>query len=223
MRRRSLYAACFALLGLFVIYGAVRGAGDAADRAAAREEGAGERTAPRFFGATGAFGHGDATREGVDPYAPPGLPAGVTIDPESGWMTGLSEVSPVEGAWLRWRDLGGPTYVGGVDDVPAPVRELAGRRVAIAGFLKAIYEFEDIRTFLLVGSHLACCFGTFPGPAGVVEVSLAKGEPAAKRMVAPILVSGTLSFRPVFDTYGGRRRVALLFRIDDARIRKLVP
>ncbi len=221
MRRGPAYIAAFALVGIFAVASAVTGARDAATRATGSDIEGQDRPAPRFFGATGAFGHGDAARAGLDPYAPPGLPAGVTIDRESGLMTGLGVQAPAGSTWLRWLDLDGPSYEGGVDDVPEPVRALAGRKVTIAGFLKAIYEFDDIRTFLLVGSHLACCFGTFPGASGIIEVTLEPGQPAAKRMVEPILVTGTLALRPIYDTFGGRKRVALLFRLDDARIRKL--
>lgn len=217
--RPSVTLLAFGLVGLGLVYAAVDGASRASTRSTARDA---ERQAPRFFDAVGAFGHGDAARAGLDPYAPPGLPDGVAIDRTSGLMTGLRLDLPEGSTRLRWLDLDGPAYAEGVDDVPEAVRALEGRTVTIAGFLKAIYEFEDIRTFLLVGSHLACCFGTFPGPGGVIEVTLATSEPAAGRVVEPIAVTGTLAFRPVYDSFGGRRRVALLFRIEEARIRKLV-
>ena len=203
--------------GALVLVVAGIGVARALDRARAADAPA---DLPPFF-LSGAFGHGaDPDRAGIDPYAPPGLPEGVAIDRESGLMTGLRLPVPAGVTALDWPTIAGD-YDAARDDVPPAVLGLDGGRVQMVGFLKAIYEIDDIRTFLLVGSHLACCFGTWPGPGGLVEVTLAEAEPAAGRTVEPIVVTGTLRIDPLVTTYRGRARTALVYYLDDASVRKL--
>lgn len=219
MRTEQRYLLAFLVLGGFVVFGFAQGLGQAESR---WEEAAyATERAPQFFGGRAAFTHGDPSRKGIDPYAPPGMPEGVRIDRDSGLMLGLERFAPKDAAWIGWEQLGASRYANGRDDVAEEILALDGQRVAMAGFLKAIYEADAMRSFLLVGSHLACCFGTFPGVGGVVETTIADGQAPLDRMVEPILVSGRLEIRPSYDFYEGRRRVVLLFRMHDARVTRL--
>lgn len=219
MRTERRYQLAFLLLGGFVVFAFARGVGQADERW--QDAAYATDRAPQFFGGRAAFGHGDPSRAGIDPYAPPGMPRGVRIDKESGLMLGLERFAPKDAAWISWERLGASRYANGRDDVAEEILALDGQRVAMAGFLKAIYAADQMRSFLLVGSHLACCFGTFPGVGGVVETTLATGEAALDRMVVPILVTGRLEIRPSYDFYEGRRRVVLLFRMLDAQVTPL--
>ncbi len=219
MRTERRYLLAFLILGGFVASAFARGLGQAESR---WEEAAyATARAPQFFGGRAAFGHGDPSRAGIDPYAPPGMPDGVRSDRDSGLMRGLERFAPKGAVWISWEELGASRYANGRGDVAEELLAHDGKRVAMAGFLKAIYEADQMRSFLLVGSHLACCFGTFPGVGGVVETTVAGGEPALDRMVEPILVTGRLEIRPSYDFYEGRRRVVLLFRMHDARVTRL--
>lgn len=178
---------------------------------------------PEFFSA-GLFGHGpDAIRDGIDPFAPPGLPTGVRIDPTTGLMTGLARPELTGAAWLTWDAMGPASDFEHEDDIPDAIHARDKTRVAIAGFVKALDAPTQMRRFLLVGSHLACCFGTWPGPAGMIEVILAKDAAPTNARPEPMLVTGRLQIEPLYDTWGGQRRLVLAYRLVDARVRLLRP
>jgi len=211
MRLSPFDLALVVAVGLAVVFGGAIGISNALERTRAGEAPA----APWFV--SGATGHGDPARAGIDPYAPPGLPQGVVIDRETGRMAGLRLPHDPDATPLAWATI--DIAYADTDDVPEAVRALAGERVAIAGFLKAITEVTDIREFLLVGSHLACCFGRIPGPGGMLMVELAPDQPAAEMTVAPVLVHGRLEIRPEWSRHG--RRLLLVYRLVDARVELL--
>ena len=190
----------------------------------AREELRRAPAAPPAFFSAGVFGHGpDATRAGIDPFAPPGLPAGVRIDPETGLMTGL-DAQAVKGAtWLTWDRMGPALEFEDEDQIPEPIRAKHGATVAIAGFVKALDAPTAMRHFLLVGSHLACCFGTWPGPAGMIEVFLSNAASPTNARPEPVLITGRLEIEPTYDTWRGQRRLVLAYRIVEAQVRPLAP
>lgn len=178
---------------------------------------------PSFFSA-GVFGHGpDATRDGIDPFAPPGLPSGVRIDPTTGLMTGLAAPDLQGAAWLTWDAMGPASDFEHDDQIPAGTRARHGTQVAMAGFVKALDAPTAMRRFLLVGSHLACCFGTWPGPAGMIEVLLAKEATPTDARPEPMLITGRLEIEPLYDSWRGQRRLVLAYRLVNARARPLGP
>ena len=176
--------------------------------------------APPSFTASTGMAHGQALREGVDPLAPPGLPSGASIDPESGrivgWTPGDTEV-----VWARWRDLGADLTIDDTDALPAAGRALAEETVFVVGFVLPLHEVAAMREFLVVGSHLACCYGTWPGPGGMVEVRLAEEAQRLDPQVEPVRVEGRLRLRPVYDTWRGARRLALAWVLDEAQVSDL--
>ncbi len=206
------------VVGLVSIAGVVIGM----QSSLARDELRRAPSAPPAFFSAGVFGHGpDATRAGIDPFAPPGLPPGVRIDRETGLMTGLT-AQEVDGAvWLTWNALGPATDFEDEDQIPKTIKARHGTQVAIAGFVKALDAPSAMRRFLLVGSHLACCFGTWPGPAGMIEVFLANSAPPTDARPEPVLITGRLEIEPLHDTWRGQRRLVLAYRLMEARVRPL--
>lgn len=161
---------------------------------------------------------GRLAREGIDPYNPPGLPAGTSIDPETGLIVGL-DLEPDEGvATPGWPLLAEGNAVGSAEDLPQAVRELDGKRVALAGFMMALYALRDIREFALVGSHTKCCFGIPPGVGDQVVVHIARGDDGMDLTLAPLRVEGTFRVRPQHLYRDGSGPLIWLYEVVDARV-----
>lgn len=83
-------------------------------------------------------------------------------------------------------------------EVPAAIRALDGKRVAVAGFMLPFdFQREGTRHFALLKSQAGCCFGQPPGLNEWVDVKLEK--PARAFMDQPILVTGTLRVKPILE------------------------
>jgi hypothetical protein len=161
-----------------------------------------------------AFAAGASLRTDIDPLRPPGLPEGARVDPETGLVTGI-DLRPAAGETaVAWTLLASADGVQSAEALPEEIRALAGRRVVMAGFVMPLYEIDDFREFLLVGSHYACCFGRPPGLGGMALVRIADGQPAVKPVLAPMRISGRLVIRERRSRDGD---LLLLFHLDEAR------
>lgn len=120
------------------------------------------------------------------------LPPGVSVDPNTGLMVGF-DLQVEEGVTgVPWETLRAYEYSPGLEDLPAEIKQLDGQRVAMLGFLWAIYDYDDIHKFGLVGSHWSCCYGIPPGLSDVVIVNLAEGHEGLSQTFNPVRVQGTL-------------------------------
>ena len=159
---------------------------------------------------------GVAARSGIDPLRPPGLPAGASIDPETGLIVGIFlQPAPGEEA-LAWPTLGAVNDLPEGAAVPEAIEALDGRRVLMAGFLMPLYALTNIREFALVGSHYTCCFARPPGLGDQIIVKLRPGAAGLELMVKPLRVSGTLHLRPQHLYESGEGPLISLFEIHDA-------
>jgi hypothetical protein len=161
-----------------VVAGLAWGAISASDAAGSPSRG------PRFVRATGG-----ATK--VDPFNPPGLPKGVTIDPTTGRMLGLKVDAPPGTTPVAWETLKGYEYREGLEALPEEIKRLDGQKVVMAGVLMPLYEWDDIHEFVLVESHWSCCYGSPPGLNGVVYVKLKAGADGLPNTAEPLRVVGT--------------------------------
>ncbi len=173
-------------------------------------------TMPRNVDPHGAMSAGVALREGIDPLRPPGLPDGVSIDKDTGLLLGM-ELAPADGqVAVPWSTLKSADGVKAADALPTDLRALAGRTVVLAGFVMPLYEIADIREFLLVGSHYACCFGTPPGLGGMTMVKLAPSSAPIQPTLAPLRIVGRFAIRERRQGPGPDEPLLLLFEIEDA-------
>ena len=69
---------------------------------------------------------------------------------------------------------------------------LDGRKVALAGYLMPVADYEDIHEFLLVESIWTCCFGEAPAVNRVVIVTIPADRPGIPLYQDAILVHGVL-------------------------------
>ncbi|MEZ6197294.1 MAG: DUF3299 domain-containing protein [Planctomycetota bacterium] len=97
-----------------------------------------------------------------------------------------------------WRTLGGFPYTKGMK-LPPEVLELDGRKVALAGYLMSLGEFEDIHDFMLVESAWACCFGLPTDVNQVITVHIPPEQPGLDLVTVPILVTGTMKVEEQLD------------------------
>ena len=162
------------------------------------------------------FAMGARLHENVDPINPPGLPAGVTVDPATGYLVGV-DLEPREGeTFLKWSTLTASTYPNGVSDVPADVTALHGKPVAMVGFVMPLFEPEQFREFVLVGSTLTCCYGKPPGLGGVLKVDLHEEATALDMDPRPVLVRGRFVIKEMrLNEADPKSPVVLLYRIED--------
>ena len=159
---------------------------------------------------------GRNARQGIDPLRPPGLPPGVTIDPTTGFLSGLGLAPRAGEEVLTWQRLQPLNEVTRVGQVPLALAQLDGRRVVMAGFLMPLYKLRDIDEFAFVGSHYTCCFERMPGLGDQVVVTLADGETPMQLTVKPIRVRGTLRLKPKHWYASGEGPLLSLFEIEDA-------
>ncbi len=155
-------------------------------------------------------------RAGIDPYAPPGLPAGASIDRDTGLLVGL-DLAPSAGVQTPgWIVLAEANNAKGVEDLPEAVRALDGKRVVLAGFMVALYALRNIEEFALVGSHTKCCFGIPPGIGDQVVVRLPRDE-AIDLTLAPLRVEGTFRIKPQHLYRDGSGPLIWLYEVVDAQ------
>ena len=122
----------------------------------------------------------------------PNLPPGVSVDPNTGLMVGFAMEVEEGVTGVPWETLRAYEYNPGLEELPEEIKQLDGQKVAMLGFLWAIYDYDDIHKFGLVGSHWSCCYGIPPGLSDVVIVNLAEGHEGLSQTFNPVRVQGTL-------------------------------
>lgn len=142
-----------------------------------------------------------------------GLPAGVSIDPETLELVGLDLKGEDGSVVLSWSTLKTYEYQDGLVGLPDALKALEGKKVTMAGFLLPLYEFDDIREFNLVASHWSCCFGVPPGINGWVQVTLSKQNRALENSTEPLQVTGTFRVREVKES----GYVVAIYAIENAK------
>jgi hypothetical protein len=81
-----------------------------------------------------------------------------------------------------------------VDQIPASVKEIDGKKIAIRGFMLPYRnDGENVTEFILLRNQGLCCFGTVPRMNEWVHVKMAPGKGAPYSLDIPITVFGALS------------------------------
>ncbi len=81
-----------------------------------------------------------------------------------------------------------------VEQIPASVRELDGRKIAIKGFMLPYRnDGENVTEFILLRNQGLCCFGTVPRMNEWIHVKMAPGKGAPYSIDVPITVFGALA------------------------------
>lgn len=81
-----------------------------------------------------------------------------------------------------------------VEQIPASVKELDTRKIAIRGFMLPYRnDGENVIEFILLRNQGLCCFGTVPRMNEWIHVKMAPGKGAPYSIDVPITVFGTLS------------------------------
>ena len=161
------------------------------------------------------------THKNVDPLRPPGLPAGVAIDPKTGYLVGLDLKTRPGEKFLSWSRLKASDYPNGIDDVPEDVRALDGKSVSMVGFVMALFEPVQFREFVLVGSTFTCCYGTPPGLGGIVKATLRSDVAALDMDPRPIIVRGTFVIKEMRLDERPDSPVVLLYRLENGESQSL--
>ena len=129
----------------------------------------------------------------------PKLPPGIRIDPTTGLMVGVRITTSAGVTPVPWEVLRAYEYKPGLEGLPSSLKDLDGKKIAMLGFLWAIYEFDDIDEFGLVGNHWSCCYGIPPGLSDVVVVTLKDDQPGLSQTLNPIRVEGTFHVREIIE------------------------
>src|SRR5437870_5946611 len=95
---------------------------------------------------------------------------------------------------LEWATLNAYDYQQGMANLPDSLKALDGKTVTMRGFLLPLFEFDDIKEFILVANHMSCCFGIPAGMNGQVYVKVA-GDRGLTNTNEPIEVRGTFHAR----------------------------
>lgn len=85
---------------------------------------------------------------------------------------------------------------------PEPIARHDGQVITVEGYMVPLeWAGERVRSLMLVGDLLACCFGTAPEPDAWVEVVM-EGEGAEYFVQLPVLVTGTFRIEGLDDGTG---------------------
>lgn len=80
------------------------------------------------------------------------------------------------------------------DQIPAAIRALSGRKVAVRGFMVPIeFTRNETRSFLLVRNRMVCCFGMLVGLNEWIYVRMKEDRAARWLNDIPVTVYGTLT------------------------------
>ncbi len=94
-----------------------------------------------------------------------------------------------------------PQVKGGKDPIPAEIRKLDGRKVAIEGYMVPLdVEKGKVRSFMLSRAMLGCCFADSLGITEMVKVQRADGKPISYEQT--VRVTGTLEVGEEKDADG---------------------
>lgn len=86
------------------------------------------------------------------------------------------------------------------EQIPASVKELDGKKIAIKGFMLPYRNNgESVTEFILLRNQGLCCFGMVPRMNEWVHVTMAEGKGAPYAVDLPITVFGTLSVGEVYE------------------------
>lgn len=90
------------------------------------------------------------------------------------------------------------------EQIPASVKELDGKKIAIRGFMLPYRNNgESVTEFILLRNQGLCCFGTVPRMNEWVHVTMAEGTGAPYALDVPITVFGTLAAGEVYEWHAG--------------------
>ena len=110
---------------------------------------------------------------------------------------------------LSWKTLGDFEYHEGMT-LPKHLTELEGKKVAVAGYMVALGQYEDIHEFVLVESQWSCCFGIPPDINQVIVVTIPIDEEGLDLVAFPLVITGTFEVGEAYeDGY-----VTSLYRLD---------
>lgn len=113
---------------------------------------------------------------------------------KAGKITGLDKVLPFD-------EIDSWPYEDGLKGMPKRIKELAGKKVLMVGFMLPIDEVQNIKEFLLVKSLWSCCYGQPPDINGIVRVVMPKGK-TTDYFFDPIKIVGTFKIEStVLDGY----------------------
>lgn len=111
----------------------------------------------------------------------------------------------------------GAAYAG--DAVGDDVRALAGRRIAVAGYmLPTVLEGDRATRFLLCRHANGCCFGAVIEADDLIDCAVADPEGAAIVSLIPVLVVGTFRVNPATT---GADLASGLYGMDAVEVRRL--
>lgn len=86
-----------------------------------------------------------------------------------------------------------------VDQIPAEIKRLDGRKVTLTGFMLPVKLEHGLAVeFLLMNSQMICCFGTTPPTNSWVTVRMPKGT--APLQDTPLAFSGTFHVREHWES-----------------------
>lgn len=86
------------------------------------------------------------------------------------------------------------------EQIPASVKELDKRKIAIKGFMLPYRNNgESVTEFILLRNQGLCCFGMVPRMNEWVHVTMAEGTGAPYAVDLPITVFGTLAVGEVYE------------------------
>lgn len=118
------------------------------------------------------------------------------------------EIPSNDGETLKLAD---PQLARPKDQIPAPVKALTGKKVAVQGFMVPVkVEKGATKQFLLVKDQSLCCFGRMPRMNEWVSVKMAGDKSARFIGDQPITVFGTITVGEEYE----KGEVLSIFRME---------
>ncbi|MBS0264013.1 MAG: hypothetical protein JSS02_18905 [Planctomycetes bacterium] len=105
-----------------------------------------------------------------------------------------------------------------VDQIPQSIRELAGQRIVLRGYMKPTGVATSLPEFLLVRSTDMCCFARVGRVDHMVAVTLKAGTTADYIDLLPFDVAGRLRIEATVIPEDSGPMLLFLYHLDDAVI-----
>jgi hypothetical protein len=141
---------------------------------------------------TGAAHNGPSLPAGVDPLA------GRTLEGEGPFELGFDVLAAYP--YQQPREIKVPAGQTAPDQIPAGIRNLAGKKITVKGYMMPVTSKDGrVSELLLLRNQPDCCYGVTPSTNEWIVVRFAPGDSVERKDLVPVSVTGEMEVGEVWQ------------------------